>query len=68
MAGYRDAITQLKRARRLATVADCVQKILHVRARDLIGFTMLQLMVNSMLVLLMVWYFARTLAYLPPIL
>jgi short-chain fatty acids transporter len=41
--------------------------ILHVRARDLIGFSMLQLMVNSMLVLLMVWYFARTLAYFPPI-
>jgi short-chain fatty acids transporter len=41
--------------------------ILHVRARDLIGFSVLQLMVNSMLVLLMVWYFARTLPYLPPI-
>jgi short-chain fatty acids transporter len=41
--------------------------ILHVRARDLIGFSMLQLIVNSVLVLFMVWYFARTLAYLPPI-
>jgi short-chain fatty acids transporter len=41
--------------------------ILHVRARDLIGFGVLQLMVNSMLVLFLVWYFARTLAYLPPV-
>jgi len=41
--------------------------ILHVRARDLIGFGVLQLMVNSMLVLFLVWYFARTLTYLPPV-
>ena len=41
--------------------------ILKVRARDLIGFGLLQLMVNSVLVLFLVWFFARTLAYIPPV-
>jgi short-chain fatty acids transporter len=41
--------------------------ILKVRARDLVGFTALQLMVNSVLVLFLVWFFARTLAYVPPV-
>jgi short-chain fatty acids transporter len=41
--------------------------ILKVRARDLVGFTALQLMVNSVLVLFLVWFFARTLAYIPPV-
>ena len=41
--------------------------ILKVRARDLVGFTALQLMVNSILVLFLVWFFARTLTYLPPV-
>jgi short-chain fatty acids transporter len=41
--------------------------ILKVRARDLVGFTALQLMVNSLLVLFLVWFFARTLAYIPPV-
>jgi len=41
--------------------------ILKVRARDLVGFTALQLMVNSLLVLFLVWFFARTLTYIPPI-
>lgn len=41
--------------------------ILKVRARDLVGFTALQLMLNSMLVLFLVWFFARTLTYLPPV-
>jgi len=41
--------------------------ILRVRARDLVGFTALQLMVNSILVLFLVWFFARTLPYLPPV-
>jgi short-chain fatty acids transporter len=41
--------------------------ILKVRARDLVGFTALQLMLNSILVLFLVWFFARTLTYLPPV-
>ena len=41
--------------------------ILKVRARDLVGFTALQLMLNSLLVLFLVWFFARTLAYIPPV-
>jgi short-chain fatty acids transporter len=41
--------------------------ILKIRARDLVGFTALQLMVNSVLVLFLVWFFARTLAYVPPV-
>lgn len=41
--------------------------ILKVRARDLVGFTALQLMVNSALVLFLVWFFARTLTYVPPV-
>jgi short-chain fatty acids transporter len=41
--------------------------ILKVRARDLVGFTALQLMLNSILVLFMVWFFARTLTYIPPV-
>jgi short-chain fatty acids transporter len=41
--------------------------ILKVRARDLVGFTALQLMVNSVLVLFLVWFFARTIAYIPPV-
>jgi short-chain fatty acids transporter len=41
--------------------------ILKLRARDLIGFSALQCMVNLILVLFMVWGFARTLTYLPPV-
>jgi short-chain fatty acids transporter len=41
--------------------------ILKIRARDLVGFTALQLMVNSVLVLFLVWFFARTLTYIPPV-
>jgi short-chain fatty acids transporter len=40
--------------------------ILKVRARDLVGFTALQLILNSVLVLFLVWFFARTLTYIPP--
>jgi len=42
--------------------------ILKMRARDLVGFTALQCMVNIVLVLFLVWTLARTLAYLPPLL
>jgi short-chain fatty acids transporter len=41
--------------------------ILKIRARDLVGFTALQLMVNSVLVLFLVWFLARTLTYVPPV-
>jgi len=41
--------------------------ILKLRARDLIGFSAVQFVVNSMLVLFLVWMFARTLTYLPPV-
>lgn len=40
--------------------------ILKVRARDLVGYGLIQLAVNSVLVLFLTWFFARTLAYLPP--
>src|SRR5581483_8143939 len=42
--------------------------ILKVRARDLVGFTALQCMINLVLVLFMVWILAQTLTYLPPLL
>ena len=42
--------------------------ILKVRARDLVGFGLLQLLVNSILVVFLVWFFAQTLTYSPPIL
>ncbi len=41
--------------------------ILHVRARDLAGFSILQLLVHAPIVLFLCWFFARTLVYLPPI-
>ena len=41
--------------------------ILKLRARDLIGFTALQLMVNLVLVLFLAWSLARTLTYLAPL-
>ena len=41
--------------------------ILKLKARDLIGYTMLQFVVNVPIVLAMCWWFARTLAYEPPI-
>jgi short-chain fatty acids transporter len=41
--------------------------ILKVRARDLVGFGLLQLMINTLWVLFFAWFFARTLAYAPPV-
>jgi short-chain fatty acids transporter len=35
--------------------------ILNVKARDLAGYSVLQLMVHAPLVLLLCWWFARTL-------
>lgn len=40
--------------------------ILKVRARDLVGYGILYLVVNTGLVLFFMWFFARTIAYLPP--
>jgi short-chain fatty acids transporter len=41
--------------------------ILKVRARDLVGYGLLQLMVNTLWVLFFAWLFARTFAYVPPV-
>jgi short-chain fatty acids transporter len=40
--------------------------LLNVRARDLVGYSVLQLMVHLPLVLFLMWLFARTLPYTPP--
>jgi short-chain fatty acids transporter len=39
--------------------------ILKVRARDLVGYGLIYLVVNTTLVLFCVWFFARTFAYVP---
>ena len=41
--------------------------ILKMRARDLVGFGLLQFMVNSVLVCFLMWFFARTFSYVPPV-
>jgi short-chain fatty acids transporter len=40
--------------------------ILNVKARDLAGYSILQLLFHAPIVLLLCWLFARTLAYIPP--
>jgi short-chain fatty acids transporter len=40
--------------------------ILRIKARDLVGYTALQLVVNTPLVFLLCWLFARTLEFVPP--
>lgn len=40
--------------------------ILKVRARDLVGYTLLYFVLNSALVMFLVWFLARSLTYLPP--
>ena len=42
--------------------------ILGLKARDIVGFSFLQLIVHLPLVLFLLWYFARTLAFVPPVL
>ncbi len=42
--------------------------ILKIKARDLIGYGLLYLMVNSALAFFFLWFFARTFAYIPPVL
>ncbi|HEX2835870.1 MAG TPA: TIGR00366 family protein [Thermoanaerobaculia bacterium] len=41
--------------------------ILNVKARDLAGYSILQLLFHAPVVLLLCWLFARTLPYIPPI-
>jgi short-chain fatty acids transporter len=41
--------------------------LLKVKARDLIGYGLLYLMVNSALALFFLWFFARTFPYVPPV-
>jgi short-chain fatty acids transporter len=41
--------------------------VLALKARDIVGFTFLQLLVNAPLVLFMLWFFASTLTYAPPV-
>jgi short-chain fatty acids transporter len=41
--------------------------LLKVRARDLIGFGLVYFLVNSVLVLFLMWFFARTFPYIPPV-
>jgi len=42
--------------------------ILKLKARDLIGYGLLYFVVNSTLALFLMWFFARTFAYVPPVL
>jgi short-chain fatty acids transporter len=42
--------------------------ILKLKARDLIGYGLLYFVVNSTLALFLLWFFARTFAYIPPVL
>ncbi len=41
--------------------------ILKIRARDMVGYGILQLMVQAPLVFLLCWFFARTITFVPPI-
>jgi short-chain fatty acids transporter len=41
--------------------------ILKVRARNLVGYGLLQLMVNTLWVLFFAWLFARTFTYVSPV-
>src|SRR5580692_1407831 len=41
--------------------------LLKVKARDLIGYGLLYFVTNSVLVLFFMWFFARTLPYVPPV-
>jgi short-chain fatty acids transporter len=41
--------------------------VLSLKARDIVGFTFLQLIVHAPLVLFMLWFFAQTLPFVPPV-
>src|SRR6202041_2080712 len=42
--------------------------ILKMKARDLVGYGLLQLAINSVLVFFLMWFLARTFTYIPPVL
>jgi short-chain fatty acids transporter len=42
--------------------------ILGIKARELVGYTILQVMVHTPIIFFLMWFFARTLAYHPPVL
>jgi short-chain fatty acids transporter len=41
--------------------------VLGIRARDIVGFTALQLTVHAPMVLFLLWFLAGTLRYAPPV-
>ncbi|WP_165720475.1 TIGR00366 family protein [Bordetella trematum] len=41
--------------------------VLALKARDIVGFTFLQLLVHTPLVLFLLWFLGRTLEYVPPV-
>jgi short-chain fatty acids transporter len=41
--------------------------VLGLKARDVVGFTFTQFLIHTPLVLLMLWFFSRTLQYVPPV-
>jgi len=41
--------------------------VLGLKARDLIGFTFVQLLVHIPVVLFLLWFLGQTLAYIPPV-
>jgi short-chain fatty acids transporter len=41
--------------------------VLGLKARDIVGFTFLQMLVHAPVVLLLLWLLAGTLTYIPPV-
>jgi short-chain fatty acids transporter len=41
--------------------------ILKIKTRELVGYGLLQLALNTILVFFLLWFFARTLPYVPPL-
>ena len=41
--------------------------LLRLKARDLVGYAVVQLMVHVPIVFFLCWIFARTLTYIPPV-
>jgi short-chain fatty acids transporter len=41
--------------------------VLGLKARDIVGYTFLQLMAHLPIVLFLLWLFAGTLTYMPPV-
>lgn len=42
--------------------------IMHLKARDLVGFTFTQFLTHAPVVLFLLWALAGTLSYIPPVL